>query len=83
MPSELWVQTILEFVAAAHHPRLHRDHLLQTLTPLYLGRTASWVHQAADYDSAQVEAELDVLGRCFEEHKPWFVERWHMGRVTQ
>ena len=83
MPPEVWVRVVYEFAAAAHHRRLHRDHLLPTLTPLYLGRTASWVHQAAEFGSTEVEHELDALGRRFEEWKPWFVERWHEGRSAQ
>lgn len=79
MPPDVWV-TILHELAAAHKRRaLPRDHLLKTLTPLYLGRTASWVNEAAGYDAAAVEHALDSLCLRFEALKPQLVELWRKG----
>jgi hypothetical protein len=49
------------------------------LTPLYLGRTASWVNEAAAYDAAAVENALDALCVRFEVLKPRLVELWRKG----
>lgn len=81
MPTDLWVPTVYAFVLGYHQRRLNPDHLLQSLTPLYLGRTASWVNQAATYDARQVEAELDALCLCFETFKPQLADAWREGRM--
>lgn len=76
MPVEVWVHLVFEFALAHRQRRMPGDHLLKTLTPLYLGRTASWVNQAANFSAAEVEAELDALCGRFESMKPFLVERW-------
>ncbi len=83
MPVDLWVRTVHSFVLAHHQRRMNPEHLLRSLTPLYLGRTASWVNQAASFDSAQVEAELDALCVRFETFKPQFVAAWREGRMLK
>lgn len=80
MPVDLWVNLVYDFALGYHHHRLPVDHLLKTLTPLYLGRTASWVNQARDYGAAEVERELDALSERFESLKPVLLEAWSEGR---
>ena len=81
MPTDLWVRTIHAFALAYHLRRLNPEHLLRSLTPLYLGRTASWVNEAATYGAAQVEAELNALCERFEALKPDFADAWRGGRM--
>ena len=76
MPPDLWVRTVYDFAAAAHHRKLPVEHVLRTHTPLYLGRTAAWVVQASPYGAAEVEAEIDALSARFEACKPYLRERW-------
>ena len=80
MPVDLWVHLVYEFAAAYHHRNLPREHLLKSLTPLYLGRTASWVVQAAPYGAHEVETELDALSARFEALKPHLRVRWNERR---
>lgn len=75
-PSDLWVQTIYDFALAYHDQVLHREHLLKSLTPLYLGRTASFVLETQEGDAAQVERSVESLCILFEQRKPYLVERW-------
>jgi hypothetical protein len=77
MPADLWVRTVYDFVAAVHHRRLPVEHVLRTLTPLYLGRTAAWVVQASPYGAVEVEAEIDALSARLESFKPYLRDRWH------
>ena len=81
MPVELWVRIVYAYALAFHQRRLSSQHLLGCLTPLYLGRTASWVRQAAEYGAPDVERELDLLCECFETHKPEFAMAWREGRM--
>lgn len=76
-PDDLWVKTVYEFAAAHHHAVMHRDHLLQALLPLYLGRTSAFVAENADTDSLQFEQRLEALCAEYERLKPHLIERWH------
>jgi glycosyltransferase involved in cell wall biosynthesis len=75
-PAEVWVQVVYDFAAAYHRKVLNRDHLLKSLTPLYLGRTASFVLETADADADAVEEILEALSLEYERRKPYLVARW-------
>ncbi|HET6676054.1 MAG TPA: hypothetical protein VFG71_11975 [Nitrospiraceae bacterium] len=75
-PSDLWVQVIYEFALAYHDQVLHREHILKSLTPLYLGRTASFVLDTQHGDTQQVETAVESLCRRFEAMKPYLTDRW-------
>lgn len=75
-PAGLWVQVVYDFAAAYHNPAMNRDHLLRSITPLYLGRTASFVNETADADANQVEDIIEELCREYESRKAYLVERW-------
>ncbi len=76
MPDELWVHVIYEFAAAFHRRRLDRQHLLGSLVPLYLGRTASFVLEVCDFDAARVEERIEQLCAVFEAEKPYLIQLW-------
>ncbi len=75
-PQDLWVQVVYEFALAYHDQVLHREHLLKSLTPLYLGRTASFVLDTQHGSTEQVEAAVESLCRRFEAMKPYLSDRW-------
>lgn len=75
-PAPLWVRVIYDFAAAHHANVLNRDHLLRSLTPLYLGRTASWVLESADADAVGVESLIEQTCREYELQKPYLIQRW-------
>ena len=75
-PARLWVQVIYDFAVAHHRPAMNRDHLLRSLTPLYLGRTASFINETVDADADQVEDVIEGVCKEFEGLKSYLVERW-------
>jgi len=75
-PADLWVQVVYEFALAYHDQVLHREHLLKSLTPLYLGQTASFVLDTQHGGTEQVEAAVEALCRRFEAMKPYLADRW-------
>jgi len=75
-PLSLWVQTVYDFALAYHEKVIHREHLLKSLTPLYLGRTASLVLETKDGGPDAVERAIEQGCRTFELMKPYLVERW-------
>ena len=46
-PDALWVSTVYEFLLAYRSGVMRREHILQALAPLYLGRTGSFLRQYA------------------------------------
>jgi hypothetical protein len=76
IPEEVWVEIIYSFAAAAHKKTMNREHLLKSLTPLYIGRTASFVIEAWNSDAQEVEEKIERLCRVFEEKKTILMERW-------
>lgn len=75
-PPQLWAQTVYDFALAFHDNVLHREHLLKSLTPLYLGQMASLVLQTQHQKPEDVEACIEELCDSFARMKPYLVERW-------
>jgi glucosylglycerate synthase len=75
-PEALWAQTIFDFALAYHEKALHREHLLKSLTPLYLGQTASLVLGSREGSPEDVERAIETLCKKFESMKPFLTQRW-------
>jgi hypothetical protein len=75
-PSALWVQAVYDLALAYHDQLLYREHLLKSLTPLYLGYTASLVLSTRGNPVQSVERELERLALQYETMKPYLIERW-------
>jgi hypothetical protein len=75
-PDELWVRTVYDCAASYHGAVIHRAHVLQALTPLYLGRAGAFVVDNLERDAADVDLRLEELCLAFERLKPYLLERW-------
>jgi hypothetical protein len=42
-PDDLWARVVYDFALGHHYGVVHREHLLRSLVPLYLGRTAAYI----------------------------------------
>ncbi len=80
---ELWVSLIYEFASAYAELPAARAHLVRSLTPLYLGRVASFVNETRDMNAGEVEERIERLCLVFEQLKPFLVERWGGPRVDE
>jgi len=78
-PQDLWVRTIYDFAIAHYKGSIHREHLLKSMIPLYLGRVASFVKENQESSANDVEEKIESLCRAFEEMKPYLIERWAEG----
>ena len=76
LPDELWVTLIYSFALAYHRRALDREHLVKSLTPLYLGWVASFACQTANEDAAQVEERIERLCLVYEQLKPTLISQW-------
>jgi hypothetical protein len=70
------VSTVYEFAASHHRAVMNRQHVMQALVPLYLGRVASFFRENAAEDPVHVDARLDTLCQTFELARPRFVDGW-------
>ncbi len=76
MPDALWFRVVADFASAHHSNPVERGHMLNSMTPLYLARTASFVIETARLGSAEVEEKIEGLCRVFEENKPYLISNW-------
>jgi len=75
-PRDLWVRVVYDFAIAYHEGSIHREHLLKSMIPLYLGRVASFVKENQKSSAEEVEKEIESLCQAFEEKKPYLIEHW-------
>ena len=75
-PHDLWVRIVYDFAIAYHGGSVHREHLLKSMIPLYLGRVASFVKENQKSSAEEVEGEIESLCQAFEKMKPYLVEHW-------
>jgi hypothetical protein len=75
-PEDLWVRAIYDFAIAYHKGSVHREHLLKSMIPLYLGRVAAFVKENWESSAAEVEEKIESLCKVFEEMKPYLIEGW-------
>jgi len=75
-PDELWVRLVYDFAIAFRRGSIHRDHLLKSMIPLYLGRVASFVKEHRESSGAEVERRIESLCELFETLKPYLIARW-------
>lgn len=76
IPDDVWVSLIYRFALAAHNKALNREHLLKSLTPLYLGRVASFVVETRECGAPEVEEKIEGLCTAFEKGKQHLVDNW-------
>jgi glycosyltransferase involved in cell wall biosynthesis len=76
MPVSTWVQVLYETAATFHHWTHNRTQLVNLVTPLYLGRVASFINQTKTMNSFQAEELVEEQAQVFEDHKGYLIEIW-------
>ena len=76
---EVWATAVYDIAVSCHRDLLPREHLLNAMAPLYLGRTASFVIDTEGLTSSEAECRIESLCQAFEKRKPYLVERWTNG----
>ena len=76
IPDEVWVEIVYRFAIAAHKKLINKEHLLKSLTPLYIGKTASFVIEVWDSDASEVEGKIERLCKIFEDKKSFLLKNW-------
>ena len=72
----LWARMVSAFALAHRTRAMDRNHLLQAMTPLYLGWVASYALQVRDADALGVEQRIEALCMAYEAEKGYLISRW-------
>ena len=75
-PDDLWARVVYDIALGHHYGIVHREHLLRSLVPLYLGRTAAFIVATRGGSAAFTEAQVEAVGAAFERQKRYLMERW-------
>jgi hypothetical protein len=76
MPDELWVRIVYDFALAHRLRTINRDHLLKSMTPLYLAWVSSYAHDLETAGRMALEERLERLSVAYEAGKTYLVSRW-------
>jgi hypothetical protein len=76
VPDHLWVRVVYDFALAHRGSQISRDHLLRSMTPLYLAWLASFALEMETKDAAEVDRRLESLAIAYEAGKPYLLSRW-------
>ncbi len=76
MPDELWARIVYDFALAHRVGEMNRDHLLRSMTPLYLAWAASYVLEMSTAAPEDVEPRRERLACAFESEKRYLLSRW-------
>lgn len=76
MDDAVWVRVVYDFALAHRLRTISRDHLLKSMTPLYLGWVASYAREMQNVAPSAVEERLERLALAYEAAKPYLLSRW-------
>ena len=75
-PTDLWAR-ILYDMGVAYRDRVREpDQLMESLIPLYYGRTFSFVKKTRRMSTQQAEEAIEEDCNTFEMTKPYLIKRW-------
>jgi len=76
IPDHLWVRIVYDFALGHRLRTISRDHLLRSITPLYLGWIASYALEMQTAGLAEVDSRIERLSKAYEDNKSYLVSRW-------
>ncbi len=75
-PAGLWVRVVYEFAVAYNMGEFECDEIVDSLTPLYFGRTAGFVRKTEHMTCTEAEEIVESLAAVFEREKPYLLQLW-------
>jgi glycosyltransferase involved in cell wall biosynthesis len=77
MPVNTWVHVLYETAATFHSWTHNRTQLINLVTPLYLGRVASFINRTRKMTSSQAEDVVEEQAQVFEDYKDYLIQVWN------
>ncbi|MCK9201449.1 MAG: cell wall biosynthesis glycosyltransferase [Gallionella sp.] len=75
-PTGLWARIVYDYAIAFHQRKLSREHLIKSLLPLYMGKTAAFVIEVEPLAQHEAEEAVERLCLDFENGKDYLLARW-------
>ena len=75
-PAHLWALMLAEFAVAYKEGVFDRARIMESLIPLYFGRTCSFVVQTEPMNIQQAEEVIEEQCIVFERTKPYLLKNW-------
>ena len=76
-PTDLWARILFDMGVAYRDRVREPDELMESLIPLYYGRTFSFVKKTRRMSTQQAEEAIEEDCVTFEMTKPYLVKRWN------
>ncbi|UCF83691.1 MAG: glycosyl transferase family 2 [Desulfobacteraceae bacterium] len=75
-PTDLWARVLFDMAVGYRYTAMDRDLMMESLIPLYFGRTLSFVKRTRKMSIKQAEEAIEDDCMTFEMTKPYLVQRW-------
>jgi glycosyltransferase involved in cell wall biosynthesis len=75
-PANLWAEVLMDFVVAYKDGVANQERIMESLIPLYYGRTCSSVIELEPMTIQQAEELIEDQCGVFEYTKPYLLKRW-------
>lgn len=76
-PTDLWARVLFDMAVAYRDSVIDRDLMMDSLIPLYFGRTLSFVKRTKRMSIKQAEEAIEQDCTVFEMAKPYLLKRWN------
>ena len=81
-PTDLWARVLFDMAIAYRNSDTDRDLMMDSLIPLYFGRTLSFVKRTKRMSIKQAEEAIEEDCITFEMAKPYLIKRWNAKKAT-
>jgi len=75
-PTDLWARVLFDAIVSYRDGVCDPDLMMDSLIPLYFGRTFSFVKKTKRMSTRQAEDAIEEDCMTFEMTKPYFVKKW-------
>jgi glycosyltransferase involved in cell wall biosynthesis len=75
-PTDLWARVLFDMAVSYRDAPVERDLMMDSLIPLYFGRTLSFVKRTKSMSIKQAEEAIEEDCMTFEMTKPYLLMRW-------
>ena len=81
-PTTLWIKVLIDFIIAYRDKSWNIDELLDSLIPIYLSKTLSFVKKTERMSIRESEEFIEEECTQFEAAKNILIQRWNNGKVA-
>ena len=82
-PTDLWARVLFDTAASYGVVGIETDEIMDSLIPLYFGRTLSFVKRTRKMSIKQAEEAIETDCETFEMTKPYLIQRWKKRKGKQ